>query len=413
MIWRIEADQHVNSSQTPLTGSDLRVRKRSLRLILPEYSSEVILGNFDKSIGLGLNVGYHPLFGTDSDSDFKAVNSLVYPAMGRHNGILAQAEHKSFALVALYSRNKRQGIENRIGAVDMSFAGKQLDAGLCLSEGELGNAQDEDVFADDCRSLHFKLKLKPVTFSGEYALLSGRESGLAVELYSSREAYSFDFSWWRYDDDFVHPHGGGVSNPDYESIYLDEIDHTYRSRQAGERGVFLKSRYRILEKLSLDFSYSQWRERSSFPDKMKLRLGAAYDFSRDFSVKLHRLWTDYQLDDQEMDRGTSSLNLFLSPHRKLDCSLTANYRKTTSKDYGDLRLKIRSQSIFPFDLVLWFKCSDPDFSQSSDRYFSFHLQEGLRFFESCFVSAEYIAKFYEDGNKVDTRAVRVKMETSW
>jgi len=146
---------------------------------------------------------------------------------------------------------------------------------------------------------------------------------------------------------------------------------------------------------------------------MKTRLGAAYDFSRDFSFKLYHLWTDYRVEDQEIDRETSSLNLFLSPHRKLDFSLIANYRRTSGKNYGDLRLKIRSQVISPFDLVLWLKCSDPDFSQPSDRYFSFHLQESLRFFESCFVSAEYIAKFYQDRNKMYTRAVRVKMETLW
>jgi hypothetical protein len=163
----------------------------------------------------------------------------------------------------------------------------------------------------------------------------------------------------------------------------------------------------------LDFSYSQWRERSDLPDKMKLRLGAAYDFTRGFSFTLYHLWTDYRVDDEKIDRETSSLNLFLSPHRKLDCNLTANYRKTSSKDYGDLRLKIRTQAVSPFDLVLWLKFYDPNFSQRSDRYFTFHLQEGLRFLESCFVSAEYIAKFYEDGNKAGSRAVRVKMETLW
>ena len=413
VVWRIEADQHASSSQSPLTGSELRVRKRSLKLRLPEYSSEVTLGNFDKRIGLGLNVGYHPLFGTGGDSHFKPQDSFLYPVMGRHNGILTEAEHRSFALVALYSRNERQGIENRIGAVDLSFTGKKLTAGLCLSEGELRNARDKDVFADDCRSLHFRVKLTGLTLSGEYALLSGRESGRAVELYSSRKSYSFEFSLWRYDDDFVHPHGGGISNPDYESIYLDEIDYTYRSRQAGERGIFFKSRYRILERLSLDFSCSQWRERSNLPDKMTLRFGAGYKFSRDFSLTLYQLWTDHRVDDQEIDRETSSLNLFLSPLRKLDFSLIANYRKTSSKDYGDLRVKIRTRLISPFDLVLWLKCSDPNFSQQSDRYFSFHLQEGLRFFENCLVSAECIAKFYEDGNKADTRAVRVKMETLW
>jgi hypothetical protein len=413
MIWHIEADHQANSSQAALTRGDLRVRKRSLKLLLPEYSSEVTLGNFDKRIGLGLNVGYHSLFGYSSSSDFRSEDSFLYPALGRHNGIYGEWELKSFEVVAFYSRNKRQEIENRIGAVDLSFTSRELDAGLCFSDGELRNVENKNSFTDDCRSLHFNLKLKPVTLSGEYALLSNRRSGLAVELYSSRKPYSFDLSLWKYDDDFIHPHGGGISNPDYESIHLDEIDYTYRSRQAGERGVFFKSRYRILERLSLDFSYSQWREGSDLPDKMKLRLGAGYSFSRDFSFKVYQLWTDYRVDDEQIDRSTSSLNLSLSPYGKLDLNLIANYRTASGKNYGDLRVKIRTQAVSPFDLVLWLKCSDPDFSQRSDRYFSFHLQEGLRFFENCFVSAEYIAKFYEDGNKVDSRAVRIKMETLW
>ena len=413
MIWHIEADQLANLSQAPLTGGHLRVRKRSLRLLLPEYSSEVILGNFDKRIGLGLNLGYHSLFGYSSDSALRSENSFVYPTSGRYNGVYGESKHKSFALVALYSKNKREGIENRIGAVDVSFASKELDAGLCLSDGELRNAQDKDVFSDDCRSLHFKMKLRPLTLSGEYALLSSKKSGLAVELYSSRKPYSFDFSWWKYDDDFVHPHGGGISNPDYESVYLNEIDYTYRSRQAGERGVFFKSRYRILEKLELNFSYSQWRERSDLPDKVKVRLGTGYKFSRDFSFTVYQLWTDYRVDDELIDRRTSSLNLSLSPYDKLNFNLIANYRKTLSKDYGDLRLKIRTQAVSPFDFVMWVKYNDPNFSCHSDVYFGLHLQEAIRFLEHYLLSAEYIVRLYQDESKADTRAARIKVEALW
>ncbi|MGB7062987.1 MAG: hypothetical protein WBF13_11630 [Candidatus Zixiibacteriota bacterium] len=413
MIWHIEADQRADSSSVVLSSGDLRVRKRSLRLLLPEYASEVILGNFDKRIGLGLNVGYHPLLGYSTRSDFKPEDSFLYPALGRYNGIYGESKLKSFTMVAFYSRNKRQEIENRIGAFDLSFGNKELNAGLCFSEGELRNVENGTILADDCRSLHFDLKLKPVTFSGEYALLPGKKSGLAIELYSSRKSYSFDLSWWRYEDQFVHPHGGGVSNPDYESIYLDDIDYTYRSRQAGERGVFFKSRYTILRRLSLDFSYSQWREKSDLPDKMKLRLGSGYKFSRDFSCTIYQLWTDYRVDDKLIDRRTSSLNLFFSPHDQLDFNLIANYRNTLSKDYGDLRLKIGTRAISPFDFILWLKYYDPNFSLSSDGYLSFHLQETLRFFENCFVSAEYIAKFYQNENKVGSRAVRIRVETFW
>ena len=413
MIWCIEADQKVNSSEAILSRGDLRVRKRFFKFLIPEYSSEVILGNFDKRIGLGLNIGYHPLFGYSSESDFKSEDSFLYPALGRYNGIYGESKFRSFSVLAFYSKNKRKEIENRIGAFDLSFVNKNMQVGFCLSEGELKNIENKNVFKDDCRSLHFNLKLKSLRFSGEYALLSSQKSGLAFDLYSHRKPYSFDFSWWRYEDDFVHPHGGGISNPDYETIYLDMIDYDYRSRQAGERGIFFKSRYRISGRFSLNFSYNQWRERSYLPDKMKFRVGAGYKFSPSFSFTVYQLWTDYDVEDEQIDRTTSSLNLFLSPHDKLDCNLIANYRSTSNKEYGDLRLKIRTLALSPFDFVLWLKYNDPNFSRSSDGYFSFHVQESLGFCDNYFVSAEYITKFYEDESKVDTKAVRVKMEVLW
>ncbi len=413
MIWHIEADQKENSSEAILSRGTFRVRKRFFKFLLPPYSTELILGNFDKRIGLGLNVGYHPLFGYTSTPDLKSEDTFLYPALGRYNGIYGESELKSFSVLAFYSNNKREEIENRIGAFDLSFSSKNVHVGFCLSEGELRNNENKKTFNDDCNSLHFNLKLKSVKFSGEYALLSSQKSGLAFDLYSSKKSYSFDFSFWRYDDDFIHPHGGGISNPDYETIYLDKIDYDYRSRQAGERGIFFKSRYRILDKLKLNFSYNQWRERSYLPDKMKFRVGTGYKFSPNFSFAIYQLWTDYDVEDEEIDRKTSSLNLFISPHHKLDFYFIANYRSSTDKDYGDLRLKIRTVAVSPFDFVLWLKYNDPNFSRSSDGYFSFHVQERVRFFENYFVSAEYITKFYQDESKVDTKAVRIKMEALW
>jgi len=413
IIWRIEADQEVNSSEATLSQGDLRVRKRFLKFLLPEYSSEVILGNFDKRIGLGLNVGYHPLLGYSSESDSKSEDSFLYPALGRYNGFYGESEFKSFSVLAFYSKNKREQIENRIGALDLSFLGKNIEVGLCLSEGELRDIENKGTFKDDCRSLHFSLELKSIKFSSEYALLSNKKSGLAFDLYSHRKPVSFDFSWWRYEDDFIHPHGGGISNPDYESIYLDEIEYSYRSRQAGERGVFFKSRYGVLDRLSLNFSYSQWRERSYLPDKMKFRVGTGYELSRMFSFTVYQLWTDYNLENEEIDRRVSSLNLFISPHHNLDFNFIGNYRSTLDKNYGDLRLKIRTVALSPFDFVLWLKYNDPNFSRSSDEYWGFHVQEKVQIFENYFVSAEYITKFYQDESKIDTKAVRVKMEALW
>jgi hypothetical protein len=413
LIWRLEADHESNSSRAISDGADFQVRRRFVKLLFPEYSGELVLGNFDRRVGLGLNVGYHPLFGYVDESELQFGNSFLYPTRGRFNGICGESRFKSLSILAFYSRSKRGEIHNNIGALDLTLVTKDTKVGVCLSEGELGSTQKGNAFTDDCASLHFDLSVNPVKFSGEYALLSGQESGLAFDLHSHRKPLSFDLSWWRYDDDFIHPHGGGISNPDYETINLGEIDFDYRSRQAGERGIFFKSRYRILEKLGLDFSYNQWRERSYLPSKKKLRIGTGYDFSSDLSLDVYQLWTDDNMEDEEIDRKTSSLDLFVSPHPELHLNLIANYRSTLAKDYGDLRLKVRTTGVSPFDFVLWLKYNDPNFSRSSDGYFSFHIQESLRFSERYGVSAEYIAKFYQDENKTDTKAARVRVEILW
>lgn len=285
--------------------------------------------------------------------------------------------------------------------------------GLCVSEGKLKNIENKGSFKDDCRSLHFDWKLKSIKLSGEYALLSNKMSARALDFYSLRKPYRVDFSWWNYDDGFVHPYGGGLSNPDYESIYLEEIDYNYRSRQAGERGIFFKSRYTLFDRLSLNFSYTQWTERKDSPQKMKFKLGFGYSISKSFSFVVYQLWTDYDLESVGIDRKVSSVNFFLTPKENLDLRFIGNYKTREKKNYGDFQLKARTQMVSPFDFTVWLKYNDSDFSKSSDGYFSFHVREKIRFFKNYFVSAEYITKLYQDQNKVDTKAVRIRMEALW
>ena len=404
-IWRVDADK--------TTNQDFRIRKRSLKLSHPKYSTQLIVGNFDKRIGLGLNVGYHPRFVYSSSSDFKAKDSFLYPTLGRYNGIYAESKIDFFSLVAFYSKNKQEEIEDEIAAFDLNFLTRGIKVGLCVSEGNFENIENKGAFKDDCRSLHFDWKLKLIKLSGEYALLSNRKSGRALDFYSRRKPYRVEFSWWSYDDGFVHPFGGGLSNPDYESIYLEEIDYDYRSRQAGENGIFFKSRYELFDRLSLNCSYTQWRERRNSPQKMKFKVGFGYALSKSLSFVICQLWTDYDLESVGIDRKVSSVNLFLSPAKKSDLRFIANYKTRENKNYGDFQLKARTQIIAPLDFTLWLKYNDSDFSKSSDGYFSFHVQERVRFFENYFVSAEYVTKLSQDKDTIDTRAVRIRMEALW
>ncbi len=404
-VWRMDADKE--------TDQDLRIRKRSLTFFHPRYSTEVTVGNFDKRIGLGLNVGYHPRFGYSSSTDLKSKDSFLYPTLGRYNGIYAESQIDFLSFVAFYSKNKQEKIEDQITAFDLSFVTSRVKAGVCFSEGELKNIENKGSFKDDCRSLHFDWRLKSIKLSGEYALLSDKKSGRALDFHSWRKPYRVEFSWWSYDDGFVHPFGGGLSNPDYETRYLEEIDYDYRSRQAGERGIFFKSRYEVFDRLNLNCSYTLWRETKDLPNKMKFKVGFGYDVSRSISVLLSQLWTDYDLEITGIDRKVSSVNLFWSTGKNLDLRLIANYKTSDTKNYGDFQLKARTQMIAPLDLTLWLKYNDSDFSKSSDGYFSFHVQERLRFFENYFVSAEYVSNLYQDKNKTDTRAVRIRMEVIW
>jgi hypothetical protein len=404
-IWRMDADKEADQ--------DIRIRKRSLTFLHPRYSTQAIVGNFDTRIGLGLNVGYHPRFGYSSSFDLKAKDSFLYPTLGRYNGIYAESKIDFFSFLAFYSRNKQEKIEDEIAAFDLNFLARGFKLGLCVSEGKLRNVENKGAFKDDCRSLHFDWKLKSIRLSGEYALLSNRKSGRALDFYSRRKPYRVEFSWWSYDEGFVHPFGGGLSNPDYETRYLEEIDYDYRSRQAGERGIFFKSRYEVFDRLNLNCSYTQWRETKDLPQKMKFRVGFGHDVSRSLSIVIYQLWTDYDLEITGIDREVSSANLFLSPVKNLDLRFIANYRTREKKDYGDFQLKARTQMLSPFDFTLWLKYNDSDFSESSDGYFSFHVQEGLRFFGKYFVSAEYVTKLHQDKSKTDMRAVRMRMEASW
>lgn len=413
LIAHIETDHNADMSGSWLTSGNLEVRRRFVIILLPYYDAKVTLGNFDKRIGLGLNIGYHSLMGYATQSGLSHIDSFLYPTRGRYNGLLAESRINSISVLAFFSKNKLEQIDDRIGALDLSWLSNDATIGLCLSDGELKNIVSKNTLSDNCQSLHFDIRSKSLRLSSEYALLSNRKSGWAFELYSSRRKYSFDLSGWRYQDDFIHPFGGGISNADYESIYLEEVDYQYRARQAGERGVLFTSRYNLADRFDFYFLCNQWKERSYLPVKIRWKIGAGYGFSKDLSLAVYHNWSDLDTGDEAFDQDITSVNLFYSPVSMLDLDLLSNYRRTKNKDYGDLRFKISAQVLSALDLILWLKYNDPDFSHVSDEYFSFQVQERVRFFENCFVSAEFISKFYRDEDKTDTQAARVRMEIAW
>ncbi len=83
-----------------------KTQKRSLELLNLWRSTNVVLGNFERRIGLGLNLGYHPLFRYGLDDSIKIRDSFLYPIRGRHNGILLESKFDFFHPGLILSKNR-------------------------------------------------------------------------------------------------------------------------------------------------------------------------------------------------------------------------------------------------------------------------------------------------------------------
>jgi hypothetical protein len=395
----------------------LETQKRSFKLSNIWKSSDVTLGNFEKRIGLGLNLGYHPLFKYGLDDSININDSFLYPIRGRYNGILLESKFNFFRPNLIYSKNRFGDLEDALFALDLNFTHKRSKIGIILTKAKLSNSSTKSFFRDNCQSIYLNLNWKNLRLESEYALVWNNEKGFALNLDTRKKPYRMSIYFWWYSSQFVHPHGGGPSNSDYETIsILDDLDFSYRSKQKGERGLLFKSTYPLSQDLFLDFAFNQWRKNPDSDESLRLKIGGGYNLSENILTQLHFLWSD----DLNLS-GTDYFNLTWDwVYTFWDVThlrLKANYksRKLTSgiKDYGDIQLKLGEFRVFPFDFNLWLKYTDPDFSISQNSYWNLYFEERLFFFEGIAVSVKYLAKFYQTKEKDNIHAVRIRWEIEW
>lgn len=392
-------------------------QKRSLRLFNIWRSTDVVLGNFEKRIGLGLNLGNHPLFKYGLDDTLNIKDSFLYPIRGRYNGILLESKLKFFHPSFIISKNRFGDLEDELYALDLNFYYNRSKVGLTFSKAKLKNSFTQSFFRDDCTSIYFDLFWKDVKLTSEYAQMWNNEKGFALNFNTGRKFYRISGYFWRYSSGFVHPHGGGVSNPDYESIFiLDDLDFSYRTRQKGERGVLFKSVYQLSSNLFFDFAFNQWRKNPDSDESLKLKTGGGCYLSDNLLTELHLLWSD-NLELSDIDYFNLSWDWVYSFVGTTHLRLRTNYRSkkllTGTKEYGDIQLKLGNFKIFPFDFNLWLRYNNPDFSSPKNSYWNLYFEEKLYFFENYSISIKYLAKFYQVEEKDNVHAVRIRWELEW
>ncbi len=227
--------------------SDPQVKKRSLEILNLGYVKRIILGSFDEKIGLGLNIGYHPLLKAEDEYN---QSSFLYPISGRFNGVLIQSDFGFFQPELTLSKIKKGALSQELWALNLSASFKDLNFGILRSEGRLKNVSS---FYDRNLSFYLKARKGKLALSSEYSILNTGSTGLASVLIFKDEPVLVELSGWSYSENYLHLFGAGPSNPDYTLTMIDEIEYEYPSREKGEKGVMLKSNLQALLKILFEF----------------------------------------------------------------------------------------------------------------------------------------------------------------
>ena len=368
------------------------IRKRSLELSNLFFLKRVVLGNFDKKIGLGLNIGYHPLLKTAEEID---ENSFLYPLSGRYNGILIESKYDFFSPGLILSKNKRGVYSEELWALNLLFSFPDISFGLLRSEGRLKNSSNRSSFYDRNTGVYFKARKQKITLSGEYSFLNSRAKGLASILTIKDKLFSIELSGWSYTQDFLHIFGSGLSNPDNTAMEIDQVEYEYPSRETGESGFLFKSRYQLITNLHLDFSFSQWRECSDEPFKLKNKIGIEKIFSDNFKTRLEYYHSDSDLEEEGSSQNLISSRVLFKPHRDFLFRLITRYGEKELSSSPDRRksfeLQLRSDfhSISPFIINLWIRYRDTNLAEGGNGYWDFRIRERFSFYKNSYFWAEY------------------------
>jgi hypothetical protein len=392
--------------------SDPQVKKRSLEILNLGYIKRIILGSFDEKIGLGLNIGYHPFLKTEDENN---QSSFLYPVSGRFNGILIQSDFGFFRPVLILSKNKKGAFSQELWALNFSASFKNLNFGILRSEGRLTNASS---FYDRNLSFYLKARKDKLTLSSEYSILNTGATGLASVLIFKDEPVLMELSGWTYSENYLHLFGAGISNPDYTLTTIDEVEYEYPSRERGEKGLMLKSAYRLSSRYTLNFSYSQWKESPYSSFKLRQKIGFKISLTEKLETGLDYLYSNSDLEGEAGFQHLVSSTFILGPLKDIFFRLVTRYgnRKTsiTSEEKNSFEFQLRSdfQKSSPFLLTLWAKYKDNDLSEGEDSYWDFRLQERISLLKSSIFYGEYFIKL-PSSDQANTQGAKFRLEVGF
>jgi len=406
LSFNIEAQNEIDHTQ---------IRRRSLQYFLPAKNLNIILGNFQKKLGQGVNIGNRTYLNFSSSSILSASNTLIFPLFTRYNGIFLNYQNAIFYPSVLYSENRFGVYKDQIVGGELLFKFSRFKVGPILSWQRISDKSYR--FQNSCASIFGEYQEKNFNLSGEAAFLSGGGRGGVGEFHIRQERYNLRGIFWSYSADFIYPPSGGNANPDYELIDLENLNLSFRSRQSGENGIYLSSMMKITPRLEGEGVFNQWRDGGSLINKNKFRLGIGYLFTPQFSAKLLNYYEDFNLDGAGDKVNTIGLVGRYEFKDDLDLQLRVSYKRKDEViekiDLGDVQVIARFPAFRNSLVKFGIKYSDFDFSQPKDSRFDFYVEERLKLNQNLFLLAQYVSKNYSDDVRLDVQNLRLRLEVSW
>jgi len=395
----------------------LGTRRRSIQFFLPKESFSLTVGNYDKRLGLGINIGYYSFLNYIRDDTLGAQDQFLYPLRARYNGFLAEYQFNHIQTSVFYSANRWSDFMDWLWGGDLSWSFKKMDLGATFSWAEMKRVGKGGSYEDRCISLHLETNFKTTNLLAEYAKMVGAGEGIGLVFTSDTKNYSVDWSFWNYASNFIHLHNGGPSQSDYESTKIEEIDYTFKSRQAGERGINFVSRYKLTPNLRISLGYAQWSENRGLPQKMRAKIGASYSLWEKQSFILEKYWMDNNLEEEELDGEKTGLGFEISQFSNFKLRIMADYGEKSltggKRKYGDIQFRISSSAISFSPLTLWLKCYDPNLNSSKDSTWRFYLEQNMKFFKANSFILGLGAKYSRSTNSIEDKIVRTKLSINW
>jgi len=248
-------------------------------------------GNYNDHFGLGLIYGYHgKLLGSFSTDD--GLEQFLYPHYGGSNGVRFVAQRSSGSIKAVYDIDRTDAFGKEFGGFSFPLQIGRSRFQLSSAYGRVRNriegiSQEVPFF-----SVYGETKLSSAMVQWELACASYVEKlpkAAALKLTWKSRTASTNIIGWKYDTNYPAWFTGGPSSNRSRTLWLDKIDFSFSDKFSGEKGVVVKSRYRISSSMTLRtvVGYA-WRDADD--NRTEARSGFEYRWNKTYRTSFDFYW---------------------------------------------------------------------------------------------------------------------------